>query len=603
MDIIINNKRVQSDLDVFAEVGCEAALIESYEVPASASGRLEITISATKENAMLSLLKISSSLGPSNEEVPTNMPTSSAPSKAPSEAESTPRPTNKQSLRPSQFPPAPPATTEEPAAGFTDLIINAGASDEDVTKVSTSMTWTYKVSPFVQISNTDVPSFYRSHRSAPSLTYTIDSLEPERVYSVSLGFSEIYRDACGIGKRIMDIIINNKRVQSDLDVFAKVGCEAALIDSYEVPASASGRLEITISASKENAMLSLLKISSSLDPSNEEVPTNMPTSSPPSKAPSDSLSSALVIDAGSPNEDKSLLKGKTWTYTVPSAIDISNTDIDSYFRTHRSGTTFTYTLKGLDPSEKYDLALGFSEIWRDNCSVGKRVMIISINGIVVKENFDVFLEAGCETAHTEVFMTESKKDGSIEVTFDAAVENAMVSYISLSKAPSWFDSPSQRPSLRPSSQPSLSPTPEEIIIDAGAANENETAFSANTWTFVAPVKTKIKGTTIPSMFRTNRSAPNFFYKLKGLVPSGTYHIELGFAETWYKNCDVGKRVMIISINGIVVNPALDVYKEVGCNKAYSEIYTAKATNSGKLRISFHSIVENAMVSLIKVKKI
>jgi hypothetical protein len=91
--------------------------------------------------------------------------------------------------------------------------------------------------------------------------------------------------------------------------------------------------------------------------------------------------------------------------------------------------------------------------------------------------------------------------------------------------------------------------------------------------------------------------------LKGLVPSVTYHIELGFAETWYKNCDVGKRVMIISINGIVVNPALDVYKEVGCNKAYSEIYTAKATNSGKLRISFHSIVENAMVSLIKVKKI
>lgn len=49
-----------------------------------------------------------------------------------------------------------------------------------------------------------------------------------------------------------------------------------------------------------------------------------------------------------------------------------------------------YTLKGLDPSENYDLALGFSEIWRDNCSVEKRVMIISVNGVVVKENFDVF---------------------------------------------------------------------------------------------------------------------------------------------------------------------------------------------------------------------
>ncbi len=71
---------------------------------------------------------------------------------------SSPPPTNQPSLRQSQSLTAP-TTTNEPPTEFTDLIINAGASDEDVTKVSTAMTWTYKVFPFVQISNTDVPSF------------------------------------------------------------------------------------------------------------------------------------------------------------------------------------------------------------------------------------------------------------------------------------------------------------------------------------------------------------------------------------------------------------------------------------------------------------
>ncbi len=541
--------------------------------------------------------------------VPSLRPTHSTP---PSE-KSSPPPTSKPNLRPSQSPPAPPATTNALPTEFADLIINAGASDEDMTKVSTATTWTYKVFPFIQISNTDVPIFYRSHRSAPSLTYKIDRLEPERVYDLSLGFAEIYRENCQPGARIMDIRVNEVIVRKNLDVFLESGCEVAHLEQFSVIASSEGQLTITIGASVENAMLSLLKVTSSLDPSDQEVPTNVATNLPPSKAPLDppsnqpslsvSLFSALVIDAGSQTEDASLISGNTWTYGIPNSISIAETDMPAIFRTHRSGPKFSYILKDLHPSEKYDLALGFAEIWHDNCSVGKRVMIISVNGNIVKDNLDVFVEAGCESAYTEVFSTEAQKDGSIEVTFEAAVENAMISYISLAKAPTWSTTPSQGPALRPSSQPSFSHTPEEIVIDAGAANEDVTAVSANTWTFVAPVDTEIKGTTIPSMFRTHRSAPMFFYTLKGLLPSGSYHIELGFAETWYKNCDIGKRLMSIGINNNVVNPVLDVYKEVGCNKAYSETYTAKATNSGELLISFNNIVENAMVSLIKVKRI
>lgn len=93
-------------------------------------------------------------------------------------------------------------------------------------------------------------------------------------------------------------------------------------------------------------------------------------------------------------------------------------------------------------------------------------MTISVNGVVMKDSLDVFKEAGCLAGHTEIFATEASRTGSLEIEFDASVENAMVSYIEVARSPdpvptisvpisrpTMSPSPSSLPSLRPSSQP------------------------------------------------------------------------------------------------------------------------------------------------------
>lgn len=571
MDIAINGKTIRSNLDVFAEVGCEAAYMETYQVPTNAAGKLEITFSASVENAMVSLLKISSISDPGDS------PPKAAPAGSPS-----PPPSQAFSLSPSSQP----SSSSSP---FSSLVIDAGSQLEDLSLLS-GLTWTYGVPKSTQIQNTDTPVLFRTHRSGPEFTYTLDGLNPAETYLLTLGFAETFQNNCSPGARVMDIIVNELKVTENLDVFAESGCNAAHLEEYSVVANPEGQVVITIEAIVENAFLSFVQLKEASSPK----------------------TTSLVVDAGTFGEE-SIIEGDTWTYGVPSSVEISNTQIDSYFRTHRSGTEFMYTIKDLEPKAMYKLVLGFSEIWKANCQVGKRVMIISINGVVVKDGLDIFREAGCESAHTEIFTAESNDNGSIEISFDASVEHAMVSYIELAAItePEQSAAPTSSlelslPSLRPSNQPSFSPsrdeTLDEMLIDAGSASEDTTKFSTDTWTFSVPNDIEIKGTETPKLFRSHRSAPSFSYTLEGLLPSIRYHIELGWSEIWWKNCDIGKRTMSISINNEIVNPELDIYKEVGCNKAFTDTFTAKPTTSGEIIISFDSIAENAMVSYIRAMR-
>lgn len=99
-------------------------------------------------------------------------------------------------------------------------------------------TWTFSVAADIAISGTDRPAFFRSHRSSPSFTYTIDGLAAKKDYDINLGFAEVYWKACKVGKRVMGISINGDVVRSNLDVFDVAGCRAAHMETFSaVPAS------------------------------------------------------------------------------------------------------------------------------------------------------------------------------------------------------------------------------------------------------------------------------------------------------------------------------------------------------------------------------
>lgn len=60
--------------------------------------------------------------------------------------------------------------------------------------------------------------------------------------------------------------------------------------------------------------------------------------------------------------------------------------------------------------------------------------------------------------------------------------------------------------------------------------------------------------------------------------------------------------MSISLNGNMVDPDLDVYKDGGCDSPYMKIISAKATASGKIAIGFDSVVNDAIVSYIEISR-
>lgn len=160
------------------------------------------------------------------------------------------------------------------------------------------------------------------------------------------------------------------------------------------------------------------------------------------------------------------------------------------------------------------------------------------------------------------------------------------------------DMPSGVPTRSPSASPSTSAPATSLFFDTGALGEDISMVTGTTGRYEKTVT--IGSTLTPEYFQSHRYGSSFAYTIDGLTPGGTYTVSLGFAEIWEPNCDIGQRIMAVSLNGNVVNPELDVFKEVGCETAHLESYSVQATSVGKIEIGLSAFVENAMLSLIEV---
>jgi len=78
-------------------------------------------------------------------------------------------------------------------------------------------------------------------------------------YIVKLGFAELYKPCCELGKRIMNIFVNQKPYASGLDFFEQAGCEGALVISNEMELEGNV-VDIFLNTTIQNPMLSLIEI-------------------------------------------------------------------------------------------------------------------------------------------------------------------------------------------------------------------------------------------------------------------------------------------------------------------------------------------------------
>lgn len=108
-----------------------------------------------------------------------------------------------------------------------------------------------------------------------------------------------------------------------------------------------------------------------------------------------------------------------------------------YFRSNRWGSSFRYEIEGeFSADRKYQVTLGFAEIYQPNCDVGRRRFDVHVNGEVFVEELDVFEQVGCETALVLRKEFSPSADGKMVVTFSKGpdgVDNSMISLIEISE--------------------------------------------------------------------------------------------------------------------------------------------------------------------------
>ena len=99
------------------------------------------------------------------------------------------------------------------------------------------------------ITNAAPMNVYLTQRDG-AFNYTIPGLAAGAQYTVLLHFAETYFSATG--KRVFNVAINGTTVLSDLDIFAQVGENVALVESFTATASSSGQIVVSITDGTAN---------------------------------------------------------------------------------------------------------------------------------------------------------------------------------------------------------------------------------------------------------------------------------------------------------------------------------------------------------------
>jgi hypothetical protein len=105
------------------------------------------------------------------------------------------------------------------------------------------------------VTGTSDPTLYQSERSGTTVTYQIPVATGN--YEVTLDFAENYWNAAG--KRVFNVTIEGQTVLQNFDIWALVGKNAALQETFVVAVS-DGMLNIVGTASVDQAKFSAIQV-------------------------------------------------------------------------------------------------------------------------------------------------------------------------------------------------------------------------------------------------------------------------------------------------------------------------------------------------------
>ena len=403
-------------------------------------------------------------------------------------------------------------------------------------------------------------------------------------YGVELHLSETWEGAFGAGKRVFDVIAEGAVVDDDLDIYAHVGANAALVRRYEVEVE-DGVLDLDFEGEVQNPTIAGLRIF--------EVEPHATAGGGRSDSRSVPLELVEAVNIGSERgytAANGVVFGADDTGVGRSskrAAPIAGTEDDALY--HSSA----WHPKGLD--HRFDVADGlylvklhFAEVWPGAFAEGRRVFDVRAEGSLIDDDLDVFREAGGRDAALVKGHLVSVDDGALDLELVAGVQNPSLNAIELFR---------------------LADRPAEVVraVNLGSS---QTVTAADGTVYAADdtgvgywhhQPRAVAGTEDDALFASEAWWPaELGYRFA--VEDGLYEVELGFAELYDGTKRIGARVFDVALEGRLVEVDLDVFAEVGAHAALVRTYRAQV-DDGSLDIDLHGEVENPSVNALKISRV
>lgn len=371
-------------------------------------------------------------------------------------------PSSRPSLKPSEKPSESPTTTKPvpPPTEATDRISAFSQTDQPPIFINAGSTRNYtdpegnkwladtgyyntgsRSTTSNTITNTNRQTIYQSERFKP-MTYSIDLLPGS--YDVYLHMAEIYRGAFRPGARLFNVYMEEQLVAERFDIFVAAGNEgnrAVVLPTYNVVVD-DGTLTIKFERVKQVPKLSGIEVRPAGSRANAPTTTtttrpNDPVTTTASvSAGSVAMQQPIRINAGS-YQNYTDPQGNVWmgdaglfgvgAKQITTNQAISNTDKPNLFQSERYRGKMTFSIEVLDGV--YEIRLYFAEVYQGASSPGKRVFDVFIEGVLVADNFDIYVAAGNESNKAFILNTTdiAVTGGTLTIEFVRVKQKAKVS--------------------------------------------------------------------------------------------------------------------------------------------------------------------------------
>ncbi len=261
------------------------------------------------------------------------------------------------------------------------------------------------------IAGTADPQLYLSHRTGSSFSYTIPVSNGS--YQVKLYFAEC--SYSGPGQRLFNVNLNGAPWLTNFDIFSAAGGAntAVVVGTSTVVSGGQVKLEFTSQLTGVNAVVQGIQIAPA---PTTPIPVRINCGGGQYTSASGTVFAADAYFQGGTGEPYS-------------SRPIANTQDPQLYLTHRTGTSFSYSIPVANGT--YTLKLYFAEC--SYTSAGQRNFNVSVNGSPWLAGFDIFAAAG--GANTAVIETTTVTVTNSVVKLDFASQlsgvNAVVQAIEL----------------------------------------------------------------------------------------------------------------------------------------------------------------------------